>query len=229
MKPIDISNTLQPLESSQDKVYRTVKAILSFNPISNALGDLLPNPYVERQEQWMRDITDVVNELFEKYNFNIEKLFENKVFLSSLAQASTIAWHDHTQDKRMMLKQVILSSALVEDFDDVKKSLFISAIGSMTSLHLIVLKYCVEPYKCSYGSSNSLGLVDGVIDALPELNGNVGLASHIVNDLRHKGFVSSDIHDERSYTEDWGIGLGRMKQTTELGDEFLQYVCGKVV
>jgi hypothetical protein len=78
-----------------------------------------------RAVEFQEELAGVVSELVERFDRLPEDLSKNEKFLDSVARASVTAMRDHRPDKREMLRNELLNSALPSSFDeDIQQILF---------------------------------------------------------------------------------------------------------
>lgn len=217
-------------EPESEKIHRVVRAGISAipyagGPLVEMFNALIEPPMARRKTEWMVQISQAINELYEKGLVTEKDLQENEKFFTTLVHASTVAIKNHQSAKREALRNAVINSALPDAPDDTIQQLFLNFIDSCTSWHLALLQLFNNPHQWAKQRNHNFpdlvmgSLSDIITSAFPELAGQQEVFSLIWQDLFRNGFVSSDsIGGTMS-----GRGL-LAKRTTDFGDQFLKFI-----
>jgi hypothetical protein len=218
------------VEPASEKAHRLTRASLAAVPalggtLVEAFNALIEPPMARRKTAWMVQVTEALNELFQKGVLTEDDLQNNEKFFTTLVHASSVAIKNHEQEKLEALKNAVVNSALPGAPDDTLQQLFLNLVDSCTSWHLALLKLFQGPENWAAEKNHqfpswSMGGLTAVIEsAYPELRAHKDLYRLVWQELYRNGLVNTD-----------GLGTtmsatGMMaKQTTEIGDQFLAFI-----
>jgi len=230
MSKIDKELIDPTVEPDSEKIHRTIRASLAAVPVLGGtsveiFNALIEPPMAKRKTEWMIQVTDALNSLFEKGILTEQDLQHNEKFFTTLVHASTIAIRNHDQKKLEALRNVVLNSALPNAPDDTLQQLLLNLIDSCTSWHIALLKLFQNPKQWAIENNHRFpdwqgGSLDSVIEsAFPELKGHWNLYQLIWQELYRNGLVSTD----RLQTIISGYAM-LAKQTTGMGDSFINFI-----
>ena len=218
------------VEPASEKAHRVTRAALSGVPaLGGALVEtfnaLIEPPMARRKTEWMGQVTEAINELYEKGYVTEQDLQENEKFFTTLVHASNVAIKNHEQEKLDALRNAVLNSALPGAPDDTLQQLFLNLIDSCTSWHIALLKLFQDPEQWANENNHqfpswSMGGITAVIEsAYPELRGQQDLYRLVWQELYRNGLFNTD-----------GLGTtmtvnGMLsKRTTTIGDKFVAFI-----
>ncbi|MDO6514051.1 hypothetical protein [Neptuniibacter sp. 2_MG-2023] len=218
------------LEPTSEKAHRVTRAALSGVPalggaLAEAFNSLIEPPMARRKTEWMGQVTEAINELYEKGFVTEQDLQENEKFFTTLVHASNVAIKNHEQEKLDALRNAVLNSALPGAPDDTLQQLFLNLIDSCTSWHIALLKLFQGPEQWAQENNHkfpswSMGGITTVIEsAYPELRGEQDLYRLVWQELYRNGLFNTD-----------GLGTtmtanGMLsKRTTAIGDKFVAFI-----
>ncbi|MCF6440465.1 hypothetical protein L1077_13595 [Pseudoalteromonas luteoviolacea] len=97
------------IEPSSEKLHRvigaTVASIPAFGPVAfECFNTLIQPPMEKRQEKWMLQVTEAINELYKKGIVTEKELQKNETFFTTLVNASNTALRTHEKEKLDSLK-----------------------------------------------------------------------------------------------------------------------------
>ncbi len=217
-----------PEEQVSDVVIDFAKSITSaLLPVSAAILDILiTTPYEERKALWMRDVTDILNEL-QTRSFDIDRLRKDPEFFDILIQAVQIGIKTHKKEKKLALKNAIINSAFSSSCDFIKKQIFINFIDVFTDYHIKLLAFMNDSETLLLESSKPSGNMGGVssielliANVYPELIEN-GLVDVIWTDLFRNSLLKNSKEIIAVKTDLYGASI---QQTTPLGSEFIKFI-----
>lgn len=230
MSKID-KDLIDPIvEPEGEKAHRLTRAALSSIPVLGgsaveAFNALIEPPMARRKTQWMIDVTEAINELFEKGLVPLEELLKNEKFFTTLVHASNIAIRNHQQQKLDALKNAVLNSALPDPPDDTLQQLFLNFVDSCTSWHIALLKLFKDPKKWAEDNDHTFpgwsmaGLSAVIESAFPNLLGQQDMCRLIWQELYRNGLINTE-HINASMS---AHGLFQ-KRTTVIGDKFILFI-----
>lgn len=142
---IDENKYLPVVEPEGDRVHRLVRAAIGLIPLGSGtvleiFNAIITPPVEERRDEWMREITTEINELYERNILENGELLKNDEFISILIHASQLAIKNHQEDKLEALRNVVLHSLIPSDLSIDKKFSFLGILDQITPTHIHVLK-----------------------------------------------------------------------------------------
>ena len=184
------------VESGGDKAHRVARAAIGMVPILNSpalevFNALIEPPLEKRKREWMLEITDVVNDLQNKFNLDIDDLANNEQFISILLYTSQIAIKNHQKEKITALKVALLNTARNEELSDDQQFIFLRLLDEFTVLHIKILQsttmgFCWSPKTKESGHSTWLEFSRVLLSEFEEFKYNADLLYQIVSDLESK-------------------------------------------
>lgn len=238
-----------PEESKSDYAHRFAKSILGIIPYGGtALGELftvvIPPSIEKRRNRWMREVSDILNDLIETKPQIIADLKDDEEFISLLLNISQKALKTHREEKINLFTNSLRNSFSVNQDYFIKEKL-INYIDEIDPNQVSILNFLsnyvsqitdVDSYQKFYnlltqGSGDSLKpSIDSSIDS--------SVVRFYFKDLEKMGliFISESIIELENYvrspiymtTEDSGNDLPFIK-TTLLGELFLNLIEEKIV
>jgi len=230
MRKIDKDLVDPIVEPDSEKAHRVARAALSVVPalggaLVEAFNALIEPPMVRRRTEWMEQVTEAINELYEKGFVTEKDLQENEKFFTTLVHASNVAIRNHEKEKLEALRNAVLNSALPGAPDDTLQQLFLNLIDSCTSWHIAILKLFQGPEQWARNNGHqfpswSMGCITSVIEsAYPKLRGQQDLYRLVWQELYRNGLLSTD----GLGTTMTGSGM-LAKRTTAIGDKFVEFI-----
>lgn len=230
MSRIDKSIIYPAVEPDSETAHRVARAAISAVPVlGGALVEtftsLIEPPMAKRRTAWMVEVSDAINELYERGVLTEENLQENEKFFTTLVHASATAIKNHENAKLLALRNAVLNSALPDAPSDTVQQLFLNLIDSCTSWHLALLKLFQGPVQWAVEHDHkfpnwSMGGITAVIEhAFPDLKGQEELYRLVWSELYRSGLLSTDSLGGTM------SGNGMLaKRTTALGDKFIEFI-----
>ena len=230
MNKVDKDLVDPAVEPESEKAHRVVRAALSGVPaLGGALVEvfnaLIEPPMARRKTEWMGQVTEAINELYEKGIVTERDLQENEKFFTTLVHASNVAIKNHEKEKLEALRNAVINSALPGAPDDTLQQLFLNLIDSCTSWHIAILKLFQGPEQWAQNNGHhfpswSMGGITAVIEsAYPELRGHQDLYRLVWQDLYRNGLLSTD-----SLGTTMTVSGMLAKRTTDIGDKFVAFI-----
>ena len=219
-----------PNLSAKDRAHSLVKVALSAiptigGPASELFAAIIIPPIENRRQTWMEEVGKSLTELLSKNLVTYDDLSINEIFLDTVLQATQIAMRTTDKDKREALRNAILNAALPSSLNESLQLIFLELIDQFTPWHLHLLKLLQNPasWVKPHDNDNNLYYIHGISEILerdfPELKGKSDFYDLIWGDLSQKRLVSiNNLHTVMTAKE------LQEKRTTNLGDQFLQFI-----
>ena len=175
---------------------------------------LLDLPLQRRKDKWLAGLAERLSRVEDL----LEDLQNDEQFITATLHASVMAMRTHQALKLEALRNAVLNVAVGQAPDEIKQHLFLTWIDVFNETHLRVLKVFQNPeYETSHMTPGSLNQV--LEASLPDLAGQADLYNLLWRDLHIRGLVNTESLQGLMT----GSGL-TAKRTTDLGDEFLQFI-----
>ena len=134
-----------PVADSGDTAHLAMKAALSFVPGAPDLFEYFVKPPLQKRlEKWQEDIAAALRYLEDNQGVKLETLQNNELFITIVAQATSVAVRNHQREKLDALSNAIMSSALNPSMDDDLQLIFIRFIEELTPSHLHLIRFFVS-------------------------------------------------------------------------------------
>jgi hypothetical protein len=216
-----------PKSSAADRAYTLVRAGLGSIQVVGAaaaelFGLIVASPLEKRRDRWMEEVGEALRRLEEKMEFDITSLANNDQFIDAAIAATQIAIRTSNAEKREVLKNALLNSALPNPPEETVQKMFLSFIDIFTVWHIKLLGLFHNP--SGLVAKDKVYLVVNTMGqfleaAFPELKGRRALYDVIWKDLYSRGLVNTD----GLHTMMTGSGVVAQR-TTELGRDFIAYI-----
>ena len=184
------------VESSGDKAHRVARAIIGMSPVLSGtilevFNALVEPPLEKRKREWMLEITEVVNDLQNKFKFNIDDLVDNEQFISILLHTTQIAIKNHQKEKINSLKTALLNTARNEELSDDQQFIFLRVLDEFTVSHIKILEstamgFCWSPITKESSHSTWLEFSRVLLSEFDEFKDKADLIYQLVSDLESK-------------------------------------------
>ena len=230
MKKIDKELIDPAVEPDSEKAHRSTRAALTAVPVlggalTEAFSAIIEPPMARRKTEWMVQVSDALNDLYEKNIVTEEDLQENEKFFTTLVHASNVAIKNHETEKLEALRNAVINSALPGAPDDTLQQLFLNLIDTCTSWHIAILKLFQNPAQWAAENNHQFpnwsmgGISDVLVSAYPKLQGQDNLYKLVWQDLYRNGLLNT----EGLNTTMTGNGMFS-KRTTDIGDKFVAFI-----
>ncbi|WP_445362961.1 hypothetical protein ACJJIQ_21135 [Microbulbifer sp. ANSA003] len=218
------------VEPSSEKAHRITRAAVSGIPVLGgamveAFNALIEPPMARRRSIWMAQVTEAINDLYEKGIITEENLQTNEQFFTTLVQASNAAMRNHQEEKISAYRNIVLNSALPGAPSDTLQQLFLNLIDSCTLLHIVLLKLFQGPQEWAAANSHqfpnwTMGSISHVIEnAYPQLKNQKAIYELVWSELYRSGLFNTEgLNTTMSENDMFG------KRTTALGDQFISFI-----
>jgi hypothetical protein len=112
-------------------------------PLGVALADRLARPYQRRMDEFLNDVAVALNELRARVG-DFDDLAKSEAFLDAVAAGTRIAERSR-REKRELLRNAVLNTALATDPDEDQQHVFFDLIDRLPPVALRLLKFVSDP------------------------------------------------------------------------------------
>ena len=196
-----------------DTTITLTKAGISAIPIiggsAASLFDLITTPLEKRRNYWMIEIARLLEELEKKIeNFDIKKLVNNEMFITTVIHTSNIAIKNHQKEKIEALRNII-ANTIVNNTEEDSRLTFLQYIDELSPTHLSLLKNLKK-----YVTANP--------DEREFIQNNINDNSEFLDELDSRGLI-------RNNSKNSHYGLTNKKCTINFkGIKFLNYITSPI-
>ncbi|UYW33636.1 hypothetical protein [Methylorubrum extorquens] len=193
-----------------------------------ALGQIVEHvigePLRKRRDEFFTRVGERLNKLEEQGRISSSELSDDEEFVSAVYEATQIYMKTSKEEKRQLLENAIINTALGFNLDDVLRGAFYALIERFSPLHIVVLKMLHDPSaspeyadaaKNVYMSSKD-NIVRQVLK-MPHHHAS-GPLERVFSDLNREGLT--DGSEKGGMTKD-GVMAG---STTLIGAQFLRFI-----
>ena len=217
------------VEPTEDKIHRTIKVSLSAIPVfggafAEVFNSIIKPPIEDRQNRWMLEVTEALNQLLTENRCSISDLQNNEKFITTLFNASASAIRNHSHEKRVMLKNAVINSAVNVEMSDWKQTIFLNMIERYSTLHLLMLKeanikrnWIMDAFKMKRARNNGFRAI--LLETYPDLKDNIDFCYIIWDELYRENLVTENRFDGFSEKRSMSFVL-----TTPFAQEFLEFI-----
>jgi len=112
-------------------------------PIGIALADALSRSYNRRMEEWLTGLAVALHDLEARVG-SFEDLADNEAFVDAVAAGTRIAERSR-REKRELLRNAVLNTALAGDLDEDRQHVFFDLIDRLPPASVRLLKFVADP------------------------------------------------------------------------------------
>jgi hypothetical protein len=141
LKPPTQSDRRQGLSKAAEMVVSAIPGI--GGPLGVALADALARPYNRRMEEWLAALAVALHGLQERVG-DFEELAKKEAFVDAVAVGTRIAERNR-REKRELLRNAVLNTALAVDPDEDQQHVFFDLIDRLPPVSLRLLKFLADP------------------------------------------------------------------------------------
>ncbi|WP_159079559.1 hypothetical protein [Plantactinospora sp. BC1] len=141
LRPPAQSDRRQGLSKAAEMVVSAIPGV--GGPLGIVLADVLARPYNRRMEEWLTDLAVALRELEERVG-DFEHLANNEAFVDAVAAGTRIAERSR-REKRELLRNAVLNTALAVDPDEDRQHVFFDLIDRLPPVALRLLKFLADP------------------------------------------------------------------------------------
>lgn len=182
--------------------------------------------------QWQKRIDKFIEELYVKISklesSEIDIFYKIPNFSQIFVNVSHGAIKDISEDKIKYYVNSIISVIRQENFNDSKIHIFLNYLREFSFNHIKILEFFNNPDKYFPKQtfmtvvSEFRNMTDEIKSVCPELIEDVNMFDIVTNELHEKGLLKHK--DILCHTNLLKFGSGIEKCTTNLGDEFLNFI-----
>jgi hypothetical protein len=236
--PRESDLTKMPATRQREVAARLAKVLLSsllpgVGPLAAELLDLIVAPMVtQRRNEWWDYLGRAVADLqAERADLTVERLTANPAFGSALLQASTVAIRTHQREKLEALRNAVLNVAAGTTPDENLQLTFLTAIDTLTPLHLEFLDCIADPLawadKRHYPVFRQQQIdARSIFEATYRETLVPGFDQVLLQDLYNRGLAANDFNPGA-----YGGGSGPetlFPHITEIGRRFLAFITSPI-
>ena len=227
-----------PEETGLDKAGAIVKAAISDVPLpgTSAAAELLAQyigpGYEKRLHEWRESVAQTILDLKDQVEgFSIDSLVGNQEFLTAFAAATNAAVRTHQVEKLDALRNAVSNVAAGSAPGDDLQLMFLWYVDTLTPFHIRLLRFWQDPgaWLCGHGLTpddmSTSHQADTLTRLFPESKGMPTLIDVAHSQLAQRGLVPT-----HQFALAWPSTAHQLieeksgKNTTELGDQFLQFI-----
>ncbi|QWG10969.1 hypothetical protein KMZ29_14375 [Bradyrhizobium sediminis] len=185
----------------EDVLNKGIKAGVSMlpvvgSPLVEMLTFVIGDPAQERRDDFMRDTFERLSKLQEDFEqVKPENLHANEQFQATFLQAIRVASTTASQDKKRMLQNAIINSA-IGSMDENIRHIFMQMIDEITPMHAVLLSFLSNPkaHPAAVAKAKSMmagGMVRVIEAALPDLTSDDTIFDRVSGDLGRLGLADT--------------------------------------
>jgi len=196
----------------------TNKALIGALPAGSVLAlafDKVLGPHIEqRRQEWREDIIGALEQLQREFkDFKWQTSINNQMFVSTFMQSLLTVSKDHRKEKRELLRNALLNTALGRTPSEDLQFLFLDMIDRLSPLHISVLK------TFSKDISTTVPIEELLTKEIKALNGDKDLALKLLTDLKQESLLKDHLEGRVLGTP----GYSSFK-STKLTQRFLDFI-----
>ncbi|TCC30510.1 hypothetical protein [Kribbella sindirgiensis] len=185
--------------------------------------NLMEGPYNRRLDAWRQVITEVVNDLAERY----DNLLDSEVFLDAFVNATRAAQATHEGEKLEALRNAVANSVAPDAPQVGEQARFFRLVDQFSAAHIVLLKVLDDPRSAAFRLGRKHGPQTLSLEALldevvPQFVGNMGWRELLISDLVGTSLLVDISSRGSSHPAENLRGFNR--QTTGLGRRFLRFI-----
>jgi hypothetical protein len=141
LKPPEQNDRRQGLSKVAEMAVSAIPGV--GGPLGVALAEALARPYNRRMQEWLTELAVALHELEERVG-DFEDLSNNEAFVDAMAAGARIAERSR-REKRELLRNAVLNTALAGDPDEDEQHVFFDLIDQLPPVALRLLKFLADP------------------------------------------------------------------------------------
>jgi hypothetical protein len=195
------------------------------SPLAEMLAFIIGDPAQERRDDFMRETFERLSKLQDDFEqVKPENLRDNEQFQATFLQAIRVASTTASRDKKRMLQNAILNSAL-GTIDENIRHIFLQIIDEITPMHAVLLSFLSNPkaHPAAVAKAKTMmagGMIHVIEAALPDLTSNETIFDRVSGDLGRLGLA-----DTGSFKAMMTGGDSMLQpRIKELGKSFLAFI-----
>ena len=219
-----------------DVVYANTKGALASIPVWGSLLSenfalLVVPPATKRRDEFLFSVEKDLRAIEAKVEgFNIEALFQNELFITTLLQAIQIAIRSHQQEKLEALRNAVMNTALATEPKEDMQLMFLNWIDTLTSWHIRILRLLHSKEFQEYQQSqlNSGSRANNLFELIKRyneqyINDNTN-ASHYFFEQVYQDLLNKKLINNQFQGGGFSSGLPFSPQITEMGQFFFAFI-----
>lgn len=218
-----------PKKSKGDYAHSLIKATAGAVPVAGSflsefVETIITPPYTKRQNEWMQEVANKMEELQEKVtSFKTESLKENDLFLDAMIIATKSAIATSSRDKRQQLLNAVQNVALNNENQNlIVNSIFLNLIDKFTDAHIVICKILESPnqFRATRGEFDTKETYRELINKiLTDIDKNI--VDIIVKELFDNGLITISTPGLDNVPPFMQEGMSRI---TTFGKSFLNFI-----
>jgi len=183
-------------------------------------------PLTQKQQDWRQTVAEALRRLEERVGLEPGYLAENDEFLEIVVKATTIAVKNTAEVKLKALRAAIENAPRDDSPDAVIQQSYLKLVDTLSEWHLRILGLFQDPpawfQQAGQQMRNrvTMSSLEGVLtEAFPELRGRRVFYQQVWRDLHAQGLVARE-----SLQGTMSAAGASARQTTEMGDDFLEFI-----
>jgi hypothetical protein len=140
LKPPTLSDRRQGLSKVGEMALSMVPVV--GGPLGIALADALARPHQQRMDDWLASLAVALRELEERVG-TFDDLADNEAFVDAVATGARAAERNR-REKRDLLRNAVLNTALAVDPDEDRQHVFFDLIERLPPMSLRMLKFVAD-------------------------------------------------------------------------------------
>ena len=204
-------------------------AIPFLGGIISEVGNLYLNPLEKRKQEWMRQVSEAIENIENRFSRLPKSLETDEAFISMLYQITIVALKNHQREKLYILQNAIESSADPNRISEDLSFQFIRYVDELSVTHLKILAD-LERHAGQITRLKALERIYWRINELTGLSIDRAMFRSFIQDLHSRFLIRiGDIDDfpEFATQQDTILLEGsktRPLKVTKLGRAFLEYI-----
>lgn len=222
-----------PREGEEDKSFdllkRLTRATSGTVPVlgpflSEVIDFCFVRPIEKRREEWFAELDKAFRQLAEEVDqLTPSKLAENEEFITLLHRATDTALRTHQFQKRVLLRNAVLSSASATAPDLDRQTFFLRLVDDLTVNQVLILLLYDNPLEwfkrhgVTFTKFSAAARIEVLNQAYPEIVKTPDFRDALLGELGRRGLLhglGGVVTEDSVYAA----------MTTDLGHQFLQYV-----
>ncbi len=241
-----------PKSTRKDHIHSLAKAGIGSIPVIGSaavelFAAVIAPPLEQRRNEWLQNLADRLEKLEESGAVDLEQLGSNEAFVTSVMHATQAALRSHQHEKLTALRNAVINAALPSSPEEWIQQVFVQLVDAFTVWHLRILAFLQNPkaWFLDHGRqppefTSTRMMIDLLVAAYPELNGQSQLYNLVESDLRSKDLISggrlTEPYDQAvliaqmaSAKQRGAVSMMQLSdnywnRTTEFGNQFLRFI-----
>lgn len=203
MKKINVEGIDPQIEPVGEKFHRGARIAMAMVPavggtLVEVFNSIIESPLTQRRWKIVQEIGEVINELLDQKLVTEDDLQNNEAFISTVAEACSIALRNHQQEKLEALKNAVKNAALPHSPSEDYRQIFLNFVDVCTVTHIKLLHLFNDPvdwlkkHGITFNHVSMGGLSSLIEHVFPDYKNHSEIYQVIWKDLYQKGLVNTD-------------------------------------